>query len=288
MSVLIMYQNLHQKQLLKNIGVAGLSFAKDYLKFTNGFLSNYDGISGVAQMERGYNGFMFGAVAEDKTYTCTLTITGTNIDSIYIYGDKEAGQFPTEAYLDGDSSNLIYSDDNDWAIVFSTPQNSHSITFTKWNRENYNACFTHLAILMNELWLDKSWIKDVESLSQSTASPNDISYGILANSGSANIIDRNGEILDYIQDGIIENSNLPISVFANGKQIQAHIISDSDYLLDKTFSIQLTNEIDLLRNININTFKPNASIAWAEDYSSLYYFIKDIFDFFPRYYIRKV
>lgn len=229
----------------KNNGVAGLSFAKGYLKFTNGFLSNYDGTSGVAQMERGYNGFMFGAVAEDKTYTCTLTITGTNIDSIYIYGDKEAGQFPTEAYLDGDSSNLIYSDDNDWAIRFTSPQNSHSITFTKWNRPNYNACFTHLAVLLNELWLDKSWIKNVESLSQSTASPNEIYYGVLANSGSANIIDRNGEILDYIEDGVLDNSNLPMTIYSNGKEVQYHIINDSDYDTNSiTLSIEMNNDLN--------------------------------------------
>lgn len=229
----------------KNDGVVGLSFAKNYLKFNDGILSNFDGTSGVAQMERGYNGFMFGAVAEDKTYTCTITITGTNIDGIHIYGDKTAQQFPTEAYLDGNSENLIYNDDYDWAIRFTSPQNSHSITFTKWNRPNYNACITHLAVLMNELWLDKSWIKGVESLSQSTASPNDIFYGILANSGSANIIDRNGEILDYIEDGVLDNSNLPMTIYSNGKEVQYHIINDSDYDTNSiTLSIEMNNDLN--------------------------------------------
>jgi hypothetical protein len=260
------------KNTTSNSGVSGLSFAKEYLTFKNGYLANYDGTIGMAQMEKSYNGFMFGATNDNGEYSVTLTITGTNIDSLIFYGDKTAKQFPIEAYLDGNASNKIYNDDYEWAVKFSSAETSHTITFTKWNRPNYNACLTHLAVMMNELWLDKSWIKNVESLSQSTAQPNEIFYGVLPNTGSAEIIDRNGEILDYLTDGIIENSNLPITIYANGKEVQHHIINDSDY--DKntiTFSVQMTNELEQWETLQYGGY------VYPGTSKSAYELLKDVF-----------
>lgn len=233
------------KNTQKNDGTPLLSFAEGYIKFdVDGNLVNADGVAGKAILEGSYNGFVFGATNASGEYSVTLTITGSHIDSLIFYGDKLAKQFPIEAYLDGDTTNKIYSDDNVWAIVFDTSTTSHSVTFTKWNRANYNACFTHIAVLRNELWLDKSWIKNIESVSQCTGQPNEIFYGVIANSGSAEILDRNGELLDYITDGIIKNSNLPISIWANGKQVQSHITNDSDYDINSiTLNLEYTNDI---------------------------------------------
>lgn len=244
------------KNTQKNDGTPLLSFAEGYIKFdTNGNLVNADGKAGNAILEGTYNGFVFGATNASGEYSVTLTISGSHIDSLIFYGDKLANQFPVEAYLDGDTANKIYSDDNVWAIVFDTSTTSHSVTFTKWNRANYNACFTHIAVLRNELWLDKSWIKNIESVSQCTGQPNEIFYGVIANSGSAGILDRNGELLDYITDGIIDNSNLPVSIWANGKQVQAHITNDSDYDTNSiTLSFEMTNDFDNWENINYEGF----------------------------------
>ena len=233
------------KNTQKNDGTPLLSFAPGYIKFdVDGNLVNADEIAGKAILEGTYNGFVFGATNASGEYSVTLTISGSHIDSLIFYGDKLANQFPVEAYLDGDTANKIYSDDYIWAIVFDSSTTSHTVTFTKWNRANYNACFTHIAVLRNELWLDKAWIKNVESVSQCTGQPNEIFYGVIANSGSAEILDRNGELLDYITDGIIENSNLPVSIWANGKQVQSHITNDSDYDINSiTLNLEYTNDI---------------------------------------------
>lgn len=256
----------------KNDGVNGLSFSQNYLTFKDGYLANFDRVSGVAQMERGYNGFMFGAVPSSKLYSLTLTISGTNIDSLIFYGDKTANQFPTEAYIGSDTSNKIYSDDFTWVVKFPTTASSQSITFTKWNRANYNACITHIGVLLNEIELDKSWIKSIESLSQSTASPNEIFYGVLPNSGSAEIIDRNGEILDLITDGVVDNSNLPITIYANGKEVQHHIINDSDY--DKnttTLNVQMNNDLENWDLLKYDGFQ------LLNSETSAYYMLKYVF-----------
>lgn len=236
---------LLSKNTSKNDGMALLSFALGYLKFDdNGNFVNSDGTAGRPILERSYKGFVFGVTNNAGEYEVTVTVSGTAIDSLIFYGDKSAEQYAIEAYLDGDSSNTIYSDDNEWAVKFSSPATSHSITFTKWKRANYNACITHIAVLVNDLWLDNAWIKTIESVSQSTGRPNEISYGTIANSGSVSFVDRNGELLEYVSDGIIDNSNLPISIYANGRQVQSHIVNDSDY--DKNsilLSFEMTNRI---------------------------------------------
>lgn len=244
------------KNTQKNDGTPLLSFALGYIKFdVDGNLVNADEVAGKAILEGTYNGFVFGATNASGEYSVTLTITGSHIDSLIFYGDKLANQFPIEAYLDGDTANKIYSDDSIWAIVFDTSTTSHTVTFTKWNRANYNACFTHIAVLRNELWLDKAWIKNVESVSQCTGQPNEIFYGVIANSGSAEILDRNGELLDYITDGIIENSNLPISIWANGKQVQAHITNDSDYDVNSiALSLEMTNDFENWDKLNYSGY----------------------------------
>lgn len=241
------------KNTQKNDGTRLLSFAQGYLKFdATGHLINADGESGSPVLEGSYNGFVFGATNANGEYTVTLTITGSHIDSLIFYGDKLANQFATEAYLDGDTTNKVYSDDNTWAIVFDAPTTSHTVTFTKWNRANYNACFTHIAVLTNELILNKKWLKDIESLSQITGQPNEVSYGAIPNTGKVTIIDRNGEIFDYIKDGIIEKNNTPFCLTFNGNVVSNSNFSDVDYLLNsKTIQCQSSDGLSRLGTVDI-------------------------------------
>lgn len=242
------------KNTQKNDGTRLLSFAQGYLKFdATGHLINADEESGSPVLEGSYNGFVFGATNASGEYSVTLTITGSHIDSLIFYGDKLANQFATEAYLDGDTTNKIYSDDAIWAVKFSSTTSSHTITFTKWNRANYNACFTHIAVLTNELILNKKWLKDVESLSQITGQPNDISYGIISASGNISIVDRNGEIFDYIKDGIIQKNNTNFSLIFNGNVISNLIFSDFDYYVNsKNIKSECSDGIKIMGNVGIS------------------------------------
>lgn len=227
------------------------------------------GASSTLSSEGGYNGFVFGVVPENKLYSVEVTLEGQNIDSVTIYGDRNANQFPTRAYLDGDTSNYIYSDDPEWTILFPSASASHTITFDMWNRSNYNACLTHIGVFVNELVLDKRWIKSVESLSQSTGQPKDIYYGVTPSSGNIEIIDINGEIKDYIQDGILDPDNLPISIFANNKKINEQIINSSSYFGDAMLSGGLMSKLAQWDNIMHPTRKLTSS-------TNLYEILKDV------------
>ncbi|NCD00209.1 MAG: hypothetical protein EOL95_10990 [Bacteroidia bacterium] len=235
-------------------GSNGLSWANGgELAFdSNGYLDNVENSGGYLEDEQIPQEFFWGAVPSSKEYSVKLTFSNaTNLKDIIVFGDLENNQFPTRAIVDGTTE--IFSDDNKWAINLGSESATHTIEFTNWNRANYNACLTLIRVMLRYFEIDKfGGLKEVESLSQSTGQPKEIYYGVVPNSGSAKINDVNGEILDMVTDGIIPNSNVVIQIFANGKQIQSHITTDSDYGSDKVFSIRITNSLEDFRNIHIS------------------------------------
>jgi hypothetical protein len=173
----------------------------------------------------------------------TLTINGTNLTNATFYFDRNANQYATEATISGESGT-IYSDDYIWAMKWDTPVATKTITFKKWVRPSYNACLTSIGIELDELVFTKKWIDEVDSLAQSSDDNNGIFYGVLPNTGTIHLNDVNGELYDYAQDGYLDSSNYPITIWANGNQIQYHISSDVDYNYDeKTLDFELTNTL---------------------------------------------
>lgn len=237
------YQTIPSAQIS---GVEGLSFGKGYLVFNKeGYLANEDSQSGTLQSEQNPVEFVWGATDNDGNYDLTLKFSNCqSLDKIVIYGDKISNQFPIQAYLDNETEP-IESDDSKWAIMFKSPASSHTIRFTKWNRSNYNAVITLIRVMLKYIDIDKfSGLKMVESWSQSTGQPRTISYGVVPNTGSAEMVDVNGELYDLINDGIIPNSNLKVQLLANGRQVQEHSSVDSDYNnISKIFSIELGDEL---------------------------------------------
>lgn len=107
--------------------------------------------------------------------------------------------------------------------------------------------------LNNDEYIDISknnGLKSVESLSQSTAQPKDIFYGVLPNSGNVEIIDYNGKFLELIKQG--ENfESVGIDVLKDDNKIQSHISSINDYqTISKTVKINLTDSLSNWEKIN--------------------------------------
>lgn len=253
--------------------------------WATGSLSLADGYVGGANTQLieqyGYNGYVFGAVPESKQLTVTLEVVGKYIDSIIVYGDRTANQFPTKAYRDGNPNDIIYSDDPVWAIKFSEPSTSHTITFLEWNREDYNACITYIAELKNELVIDKSMLKSVESLSQYTGQPKGVYYGVVPNRGHLELLDVDGEMYDYINEGIIKRSNVQMKIKANGKNVQEHISTDSDYA-NRILSVELS---DFLNDFDKIYYK---GFAYSESSASLHDIIIDAQNSLPSMYKNKI
>lgn len=240
----------------KNDGVNGISFATGSISLANGYLGN----GGQIQSEKDkYNGFMFGAVDSNGNYSLTLTLTGTNVEKIVIYFDKNANQFATEALIDNERT--IYSDDPVWAIDLGEAQTTHTIKFTKWNRPNYNACFTTIQVMLKYLDINNNWIENLESLTQTTVNNETIGYGIVPNTGNANILDIDGEIKDYINDGLIDPSYIPVELFINGVKKQHHITTNTDYDEEGyNISVSFSDESSFLSGGRVSVEEPNKLI----------------------------
>ena len=175
----------------------------------------------VVGKDLSYDGVRFDETAADGSLDITLTVTASGSDGlvhgIVVYGDFSALQWATEAVLD--DGTTIKSDDEIWAIRWNTPAKTHTVTFKKWNRANYNACFTHFTVLPSVLEFNKSRVRHIESLSQCTGQRDTLWYGVIWNTGSVQIYDTDGEIYDYIRDGIIEDEQMPITIEAKGRYI---------------------------------------------------------------------
>lgn len=211
-------------------GSNGLTWAYDELKFDkNGFLDNIEESGGYLESEQNPTQIFWGVVPSSKEYYIKLTFSNaTSLKEITILGDKLTKQFPTRAILDGTLE--IFNDDPEWNIEFPTEGDTHTIEFTHWNRGNYNATITKIAVLGRYLYIDKAnGLKSVETLSQSSSSPSDIFYGVLPNNGSAELLDSNGELHDMIVDGIISDSKVKVDVLANGNVVGTHYTEDTNY-----------------------------------------------------------
>ena len=246
------FQNIPTSQ---SDGINGLLFAQDLVFDDEGYVDNTDLKGGVIQSEQEPTEFIWGVVPESKQYSVKLTFSNaSNLKDIIVYGNKTTNQFPIRAIIDGTTE--IFSDDYRWAINLQTESDTHTIEFTHWNRANYNATLTLISVMMKYFEIDKrSGLKSVESLSQSTGQPKEIYYGVVPSSGSLQVLDVNGEIADMVTDEIIPNSNLNIEIFANGKKIQQHSSSNSDYSRDKIFSIDMSNKLSNLQNLTYGGFK---------------------------------
>lgn len=236
-------------QSVNNVSKPLSGFSIDTQNPNNGFngicIGKYRiGDLGAFLPSTGYDGYMFGVVDSNKLYDLTLTLDGTSLDSIKITFDNAAQQWATVAIIDGDTANPITNNSIVWDIIFPTISNSHTIKFTTWNRADYNACFTAIETLPNKMIFDKRWIKEVESLAQLTPNPSEVKFGVLANTGSLKLIDRNNKLAQYASAGYFTRNDFPISIFANGKQIQSHLATDTEYDTNaRTLNIEMSNKL---------------------------------------------
>ena len=102
---------------------------------------------------------------------------------------------------------------------------------------------------------DKTNMKSMQSLSQSTSDASTIYYGCMPSTGSIEIIDTNGTIRSYIEQGLIDTSKVELDIYINDNIIRHHVSTDSDYVEeDKSFKISLGDLLDLWSEINFNGY----------------------------------
>lgn len=265
-------------------GANFLSFAQGYLVFNEqGVLCNpNDPDVGVMASAKNPEYFIWsptdsdGLLSDDPIVITLDAGTDTNgnplyIDEVIFAGNKQASQYPIEATFD-DGNSFIYSDDYLWIIKFPERKQTQTITFTKWNRPNYNAMLTYIGIQLQYFDITNTYLNDVSTLTQSTSNPSEPFYGVLANSGSINLVDVDGRISDLIEDGIMPISNVPVQVYLNNNLIQTHITTDSSYNASSNeVSISLSN---ILQNMSKRKYR---GFDYPEEPRNLYDVLYDVF-----------
>ena len=108
-----------------------------------------------------------------------------------------------------------------------------------------------LKVVLNEKEeIDLSRIDGLSSLSQSTSDNSSPQYGIIANTGSIELIDTDGKFEDMINNGELPPSSVSADIYIDDKLVQKHITTDSTY--DKNgneLQISLSNSVELLNNM---------------------------------------
>lgn len=247
------------------VGQEMFTFTSGGLKFSsNGMLANADGHSAVLVDEENGKEFVWGVVPTSKAYTVQMSIvlTALKLTALTFVGDPIAGQFPTKIVVDGEE---YVNDEVDITLPISGTKREIVVQFTEWNRANYSAVLTKVAIMADEITLGNSDIKTLESQSQSTSQPTDIYYGSVPSSGSANIYDKNGDFYDHVRNGVLPNSNVPVELFVNGKRVQGHISTDSHYDVNgRTFSLDFESKLSLYEKVMYEGY------AYTDETKTLY------------------
>lgn len=171
-----------------------------------------------------YNGIQGGITDEygNLNVYITISVTECTFQTITLYFDKIAQQYPTTLMVDG---KTIYNDDYELSILFDEPKQEHTIRFTKWIRPNYHWCITDMEFLLDRIVIGKSKIKHIQSLVQLQPTQNEPFYSIVKSTGDFEF--RDNEFVDYARDGILKSGE-KVSITVNDKVLDTFAVSEWD------------------------------------------------------------
>lgn len=194
-----------------------------------------------------YNGLMFPAPSQ-LNQNLKITIVGQDILSFNIYFDSSMNQYPTSysVYSSISQETRTFTND-DFMIEVSGLLAGHGtteITFLGWNEQNAPIGITYIENVEIEIPMDKYWIDEFETQTQKTSDGEAIQYGVLANTGSITLRDKNKTLVEYSKMGYLGMYLFELNLFINNKIVQSHISNSAPYFTDNsTMKFELTNDI---------------------------------------------
>lgn len=200
----------------------------------------------------GYKGLMFPCPSNLQS-DFTLTIVGTDVLSFNIHFDNSMGQYPTNytVYSSISGTTTTYTNDDN-VIEISDLLAGHGttiITITGWSLQNVPIGITFFENVELNLEIDKTWIDDFETQSQKTSDGESIQYGVLANTGSITLKDKDKTLLEKSKMGYLNVYLFALELYVNNKLLQKHISNSAPYFTDNyTMKLELTNEIMKYQN----------------------------------------
>ena len=182
-----------------------------------------------------------------------ITIVGTDVLSFNIHFDNSMGQYPTSytvySSISGDTDSFTSSDN---VIEINNLMAGHGttiITFTGWNLQNAPIGITYFENVEIDMEMDKSWIDEFETQVQKTSDGESIQYGVLANTGSITLRDKDKSLLEKSKMGYLGVYLFTLELYVNNKLLQTHISNSAPYFTDNyTMKFELSNKVEKFQN----------------------------------------
>ena len=194
-----------------------------------------------------YQGLMF-RTPTDLVSNFAITIVGTDILSFNIWFDNAMGQRPTSytvySSISGTTTSYTTSDNIVRVSGLLSGYGTTRITITGWANNNLPIAIKFVENVEINVDMNKHWIDSFETQSQATANPSGVEYGVLANTGSIKLIDKNSKLYNYSKLGYFNANLFSLYLYINGKQVQHHISTSAPYYANNgTLTLELTNDI---------------------------------------------
>lgn len=213
-----------------------------------------------------YLGLMF-PIPSQLQNNFTITIVGTDVLSFNIHFDNSMGQYPTSYTVYSSISGItdsFTSDDNVIEIDnLMTGRGTTIITFTGWNLQNVPIGITYFESVEIDVKMDKSWIDEFETQVQKTSDGESIQYGLLANTGSITLIDKDKSLLDKAKRGYLDTYLFTLELYVNNRLLQTHISTSTPYFVNNyTMKFELSNKVEKFQNTYLNLSYSNQESAF--------------------------
>lgn len=218
-----------------------------------------------------YQGLMF-KTPNDLQSNFTITIVGTDILSFNIWFDNAMGQRPTSYTVYSSISGTTTShttDDNKVRISgLLSGYGTTIITITGWANNNLPIAIKFVENVEINVDMNKHWIDSFETQSQKTSNSSSVEYGVLANTGSIKLIDKDGKLYNYSKLGYFNANLFSLYLFINNRQVQHHISTSAPYYANNnTLALELTNKIQKWNEIIVPAMNINSkSVFWFLQY----------------------
>lgn len=204
------------------------------------------------QYTNSYLGLMF-PCPSDLQNNLTITIVGTDVLSFNIHFDNSMGQYPTSysvySSISGDTDTFTSSDNVIEVNNLLAGHGTTIITFTSWNLSNAPIGITFFENVEIDMEMDKSWIDEFETQVQKTSDGESIQYGLLANTGSITLRDKDKSLLEKSKMGYLGVYLFTLEIYVNNRLLQTHISNSAPYFTDNyTMKFELSNKVEKFQN----------------------------------------
>ena len=150
-----------------------------------------------------YNGLVFGCPSQLQS-PLTITIVGTDVLAFKIHFDTTDGQSPLTytVYSSISGQTTTHSVSTLGILEVNGLLAGHGttiITITSWQYQDEAIAIKYFENVEIDIIMDKHWIDEFETQTQKTSDGEAIQYGVLANTGSITLKDKDKTLLENRQ-----------------------------------------------------------------------------------------